>query len=90
VGCELNVDAAVPKDGIPPGEVGVDVAAVVGESLLAFGLDPGIGGKDSNSDAPKDDEGLNALSPLNPVGCGLRVDEREIDGGFDVVVAPVG
>jgi len=87
----LNVDAAAPKDGIPPdAEVGVEVAAV-GELLPGvLGLDPGIGGRDSNNDAPKADEGLNALSPLNPVVCGLSVGDKEMDGGLEVVVAPVG
>ena len=85
----MNADAAVPKDGIPPGEVGVEAAAV-DEPLLAAPEGLGIGGKDSNSDAPKEDEGLNGFSPLNPVVCGLSAGEKDIDGGFDVIVAPVG
>lgn len=96
VGCELKADAAAPKEGIPPGaEIGVDAATADEEELavpVGFGLEPEIGGKDSNNDAPKDDEGLNALSPLNPVVCGLSVGDRDIDGGLDVDVdvAPVG
>jgi len=34
---------------------------------VEFELGIVIGGKDSKSEAPKDEEGLNALSPLNPV-----------------------
>ena len=50
-----------------------------------LGVDCGIGGRDSSSEAPNDDVGLNALIPLNPVVCGFNGGENVIDG----VVAPV-
>jgi len=79
----------IPKEDIPPGaEVGVDALAT-GESPLGE-LSEGIGGKDSNNDVPKDDEGLNALSPLKPVVCGLSAGDNDSGGGLDVAVAPVG
>ena len=70
--------------------------AAAGELLLA---EPGVledgidtGGKDSSNDVPKDEEGVNALSPLNPVACGLSAGDMDVDGALDVVVvvAPVG
>lgn len=54
------------------------------------GLEPGIGGSDSKSEAPKEDEGLNALRPLKPVICGLSVGDIEGAALPEVVVAPVG
>ena len=66
-------------------------------SLAADGVvgpDPGIGGRLSNNDAPKDDDGLKVFNPVNAprpvafevspvVGC------TEIDGTVELVV-PVG
>jgi len=42
---------------------------VEGSPVIAgvTGAEPGIEGKDSNNEAPNDDEGLNGLSPLKPV-----------------------
>lgn len=53
----------------------------------------GIGGKDSRSAAPKDEEGLKALRPENPVICGFNGAETDIEGvdaPTDVVVVEVG
>lgn len=36
--------------------------------------EPGIGGKESTRDAPKDEEGLNALIPAKPVIWGCSAD----------------
>ena len=47
--------------------------------LLAFGT-----GRDSTSDAPKDDVGLNCFKPANPVTWGC-IGDTEIDGGFTLV-----
>ena len=51
------------------------------------GKDPGIGGKDSSSDAPNDDDGLKGFKPANPVIWGLR--ELVLDT-MEVLVPPVG
>jgi len=77
-----------------------DVLLVEGVLLVALefrsvpgvpGLEPGIGGNDSRSEAPKEDEGLKALSPLNPVTCGLRDGEvgNDVVPLPDIDVAPV-
>jgi hypothetical protein len=47
--------------------------------LLAFGT-----GRESTSDAPKDDVGLNCFKPANPVTWGC-IGDTEIDGGFTLV-----
>lgn len=88
----MNPEPAL-KEGNPPGaEDGVDVPAggLPFVTLVKFELDPGIGGKDSNSDAPKDDVGLNGLSPPNPVICGLSVGDNDTDGVPEAVVVLVG
>lgn len=51
------------------------------------GKDPGIGGKDSSSDAPNDDDGLNGFKPANPVIWGFRELVLEV---IEVLVPPVG
>ncbi len=48
------------------------------------GADWGMGGKDSRSAAPKDDDGLKGFKALKPVVCGWRAVGDEIE------VAPVG
>ena len=76
--------------------------------MLAEGEDPaagvdgweGMGGRDSRSAAPNEDDGLNGLSPVKPVVCLcngplLPAPEIEIDGAppaelFVVAVNPVG
>lgn len=60
----------------------VDIGVVTVDEvlLLAFGT-----GRDSTSDAPKDDVGLNCFKPANPVIWGCIAD-TEIDGGFTLVV----
>lgn len=86
-GCELDpkeppykppllgdVVPSTAKAGLP------EIAGVVGE-------EPGIGGRDSISEAPKDDDGLNGLRPANPVKWDLTGPEAEDD---DALVAPVG
>lgn len=84
-------DTAAPKDGIPPDvEVGLDAVGELPPAVAGVvGFGPEIGGKDSNNDVPNDDEGLNALSPLNPVVCGLSAGDKEVEGEPDAVVAPV-
>jgi hypothetical protein len=42
------------------------------------GPEPGMGGKDSNRDAPKEDDGLNGLR-VNPVVCGTRGVETDAE-----------
>lgn len=64
-----------------------------GDSPGVVGADCGIGGRDSNNAAPKEEDGLNGLSPLlKPVFCGCNglAEEIEMDGAEDVIVAPVG
>ena len=73
-------------------EPGVDEG---GEPAGVEGAD-GMGGSDSRSAAPNEDEGLNAFRPLNPVVCRCSgaappADEIEIDGAPpEMEVAPVG
>lgn len=61
-----------------------------------LGLEPGMGGKESNSDAPKLDVGLNAFIPGKPVvwGCNVLGDEVPLVPAkvvpFVVADAPVG
>lgn len=55
------------------------------------GVDPvdcGMGGSDSNSEAPNEDDGLNALIPENPVVCGCMGD-IEMEGAEVPFVVPV-
>ncbi len=53
VGCDVSV--------VPELDAGGEVAGVDGAD--------GMGGSDSSSAAPNDEDGLNALMPLNPVVC---------------------
>jgi len=77
------------NDPVPNADGGDEaLAAAVGFVPGVPGLDPGIGGNDSRSDAPKEDEGLKALSPLKPVICGLS--GGDVDSEDAVPVAPVG
>jgi hypothetical protein len=46
----------------------------------------GIGGNDSMSDAPNDDDGLKGLIPPKPVDCGLRVGDTVIGAPEPAVV----
>jgi hypothetical protein len=56
-------------------------------ALGVVGPDCGIGGRDSNKDAPKDDIGLNGLRLLKPVIWGFSwLLGAELD---EVIVAPV-
>lgn len=96
--CELSPEKPLPNVGFvdgallfgwPEGNVGWDC------SFGVLGADCGIGGNDSNSAAPNEEDGLKALIPLNPVFCGCNgaAEEIEIDGAADaavVAVAPVG
>lgn len=90
------VNSPIPPSGAEDGDAedGADVPAgdVVLVALDMLVLDPGMGGKDSRSEAPKDEEGLKALSPLNPVIWGLSAGDSEMEGvpPLAVVVAPVG
>jgi len=70
------------------------VAFVDGRPVTAgvVGPEPGIGGSDSNNEAPKEDDGLNGFRPLNPVRWDL-MGGREgtcIEGADEAAVAPVG
>lgn len=76
VGCEFRKEL-LPSDG---DGVCFDCWLMSG----VVGWDWGIGGSDSRSCAPNDDDGLNGLIPENPVVCGCRALV------FEVVVAPVG
>lgn len=62
------LEAPAPKAEVVPLEAGgngrlLDVPVTLG----VVGPDCGIGGNDSNKEAPKDDVGLNGLMPLKPV-----------------------
>ena len=80
VGCDERVEPEFDAGGEAPGVEGAE----------------GIGGSDSSNAAPKDEDGLNALSPLNPVVClcsgvvPVPADEMEMDGAPADDVAPVG
>lgn len=50
-----------------------------------FWFELGTGGKESNNDAPKFEEGLNALRPVNPVVCGFNAGDDVLEG---LLVAP--
>lgn len=68
VGCCPMLKAPAPKAEVVPLEAGgngrlLDVPVTLG----VVGPDCGIGGNDSNKEAPKDDVGLNGLMPLKPV-----------------------
>jgi len=70
---------------------GADNGEVMPVTPGVFGSEPGIGGKDSNNEAPKEEVGLNAFMPVNPVVCGFNVGESDTDGApEDMLVAPVG
>lgn len=108
VGC-VPSPLPVPVDPIPNGPPDIEFCPFAepfcvdegklgcGDSLGVVGAD-GMGGRDSKSAAPKEDDGLNGLRPLKPVFCGCSgaAGDTEMDG-FDglnepseVVVAPVG
>lgn len=75
-----------PPGGIAP--TGGDPADEAPSSLGVGGVDWGIGGSASRSDAPNDDVGLNALTPaLKPVACGRS---GAPVGWLDNAVLPVG
>lgn len=79
----------VPRPGL---ELVLLFCAGYGDPPGVVGADCGIGGRDSSSAAPKEEDGLNALSPANPVFCGCNglAEDTEMDGAEDVAVAPVG
>ena len=87
----------VPSPGNEPAPVGWVVAAEgcePGEPDGVVGAE-GMGGRDSRSAAPNEDEGLNAFRPLKPVVCrGMGAppaEEMEMDGAPPLTeVAPVG
>jgi len=89
VSCCPVLESLAPKVGIvlfgadaKVGLLGVPVA------LGVVGLDCGIGGSDSNKDAPNDDVGLNGLRPVKPVTWGFSwLPGAELE---EVIVAPVG
>lgn len=73
---------------VPADQAGGDAAAEAASSAGVVGSDCGIGGSASRSDAPKDEVGLNALTPaLKPVACGRN---GAPVGWLDSAVLPVG
>lgn len=98
-GCKLKVPITVdccpiletlaPKAEVVPLEAGgrdrlLDVPVMLG----VVGPDCGIGGSDSNKEAPKDDVGLNGLMPLKPVIWGFSWSpEDDMEGAVEVMVA---
>ena len=78
---KLRFDPGIPKPPIPPKVVAEVVVGPGDEtvdtdgdpncpwfSLVTAGVvgpDPGIGGKLSSNDAPKDDDGLKVFKPVN-------------------------
>lgn len=92
VGCCPMLETPVPKAEVAP--FGADVEEMllgVPVTLGVVGLDCGIGGSDSNKDAPNDDVGLNGLIPLKPVIWGFNWPPKgDMEGVEEVMVAPVG
>lgn len=92
VGCCPMLETSAPKAEVVPLEAGgedklPDVPVILG----VVGPDCGIGGSDSNKEAPKDDVGLNGLMPLKPVIWGFSWSpESDMEGVLEVMVAPVG
>lgn len=79
-------DALTPL--VPVVQAGGDTAAEAASSAGVVDSDCGIGGSASRSDAPKDEDGLNALTPaLKPVACGRN---GAPVGWLDSAVLPVG
>ena len=73
---------------VPVVQAGGDTAAEAASSAGVVGSDCGIGGRASRSDAPKDEVGLKALTPvLKPVACGRN---GAPVGWLDRAVLPVG
>jgi len=70
VGCCPMLETPVGRVGVVP--FGASVEDGLPVTLGVVGLDCGIGGSDSNKDAPKDEVGLNGLRPLKPVIWGFR------------------
>lgn len=67
-GCCLMFETPAPKVEVVPLEAGgEDKPLAVPVTVGVVGADCGIGGSDSNKEAPKDDVGLNGLMPLKPV-----------------------
>lgn len=66
-GCELDPKEPPYKPPLSGGAVPLTVEPGLPEMAGVVGEEPGIGGRDSISEAPKDDDGLNGLRPANPV-----------------------
>lgn len=66
-GCELDPKEPPYKPPLLGGIVLSTAEAGLPEIAGVVGEEPGIGGRDSISEAPKDDDGLNGLRPANPV-----------------------
>jgi len=87
VGCCPVLEAPVPRVVVPFGADVEDGLLGIPVALGVVGPDCGIGGSDSNKDAPKDDVGLNGLRPLKPVIWGFSwLPGAELE---EVMVAPV-
>lgn len=68
IGCCPMLETPAPKTEVIPFGVDVEGGLLgVPVTLGVVGPDCGIGGSDSNKDAPKEDVGLNGLMPLKPV-----------------------
>lgn len=78
VGCDPR-ESPLPSD---PVGLCFDRSGVVG-------ADWGMGGSDSSSAAPNEEEGLKAFMPEKPVVCGCSVEGVNAEGE-EVLVAPVG
>lgn len=91
VGCCPMFETPAPKAEVIPLEVGgEDKLPGVPVTVGVVGPDCGIGGSDSNKEAPKDDVGLNGLMPLKLVIWGFSLSpEGGMEGVVEVMVAPV-
>lgn len=96
MGCVPSPPAKDPGPEAEPGAGEGDDSAGLPVTSGVVGADCGIGGSDSRRDAPKDDDGLNALSGVKPVVCGFSApfappgEDREMEGAEEVNVEPVG
>jgi hypothetical protein len=82
---------ALKAEVVPLEAGGRDRLLDVPVTLGVVGPDCGIGGSDSNKEAPKDDVGLNGLMPLKPVIWGFsRSPEGDMEEVVEVIVELVG